>query len=186
MDLAQPSIEIAIEKARKKYPLIQWDQPVFRNATECNSNYAGVVAAEEFYKRRVTAFIGPACGLALDPVARMASHWNIPIFSSGGLHSIFSNKIVFSTLTRLSISLNKMGVFVKLVLKYFSWHHIAIITQEKSQIIPLIRRCLEQTFEQNVDFNVSLTVFEIAPNLHKVNLTKVLIECSKEARGTKE
>ncbi|RWS28438.1 guanylate cyclase C-like protein 2 [Leptotrombidium deliense] len=100
MELAQPSVEIAIEKARRMYPLIQWDDPVFRNGSnQCSRNHAVAIAAEEYYMKKVTAFIGPACGLALDPVARMASHWNIPIFSSGGLYSIFSNKTDFSTLT---------------------------------------------------------------------------------------
>lgn len=60
-----------------------------------------------------TAFVGPACGLALDPVARMAAHWNIPVFTSGGLQAEFSRKTTFSTLTRLAPSLEKMGVFLR-------------------------------------------------------------------------
>lgn len=101
LELAQPSVEIAVEKARRLFPAVTWEKPHFRNGSNiCTSNYAGVFAAEEFYLRRVTAFVGPACGLALDPVARMASHWNIPVFTSGGLQAAFSNKDTFSTLTR--------------------------------------------------------------------------------------
>jgi atrial natriuretic peptide receptor A len=71
----------------------------------CEKNYAGALAAEEFYLRKVDVLIGPACSVALDTVARMASSWNIPIFTAGGIGAEFSNKALYSSLTRLSFSL---------------------------------------------------------------------------------
>lgn len=61
LELAKPSIEIAIEKAKIMYPSIRWENAAFRNGSNrCTSNVAGVFAAEEFYLRRVTVFIGPS------------------------------------------------------------------------------------------------------------------------------
>lgn len=54
LELAQPSVEIALEKARVLFPHIHWQDGHFRNgSSRCTANYAGVFAAEEFYLRRV-------------------------------------------------------------------------------------------------------------------------------------
>ena len=37
-------------------------------------------------------FLGPVCKYALAPVARFASHWNIPVFSTGGQPPAFRDK----------------------------------------------------------------------------------------------
>jgi hypothetical protein len=92
-------------------------------------NNGGAFAAEQYYmsanpiagmfkvKRQVcrhrftdrsrsqSALIGPACGAALNSVGRMASHWDIPVFTAGGIEDNFSNKNIFRSLTRLSFSL---------------------------------------------------------------------------------
>lgn len=61
LELAKPSINIAIEKAKRLFPSIRWENAIFRNGSNrCTSNFAGVFAAEEFYLRRVTVFIGPS------------------------------------------------------------------------------------------------------------------------------
>jgi len=63
------------------------------------------LAAEKFYNSKVNVFIGPICTIALDPVARMASYWNVPVFTAGGVGVDFSNKRTFTTLTRMAFSL---------------------------------------------------------------------------------
>lgn len=37
-----------------------------------------------YYIDKVIAFIGPACAFALEPVARLAAFWNIPIITGMG------------------------------------------------------------------------------------------------------
>ena len=37
------------------------------------------LAADLFYQYNIAALIGPGCAYALDPVARMAGYWNLPI-----------------------------------------------------------------------------------------------------------
>ena len=46
--------------------------------------FAGI-AADLYYKEGVVAFIGPGCTYALDPVARLAGYWNIPIVTGASL-----------------------------------------------------------------------------------------------------
>ncbi len=38
-------------------------------------------ASEMYYNDKVIAFVGPGCTYALDPVARLAGYWNIPIIT---------------------------------------------------------------------------------------------------------
>ena len=48
-------------QAKVLFPLASWDDAVFRNGSNrCTANLAGVFAAEEFYLRHVTVFIGPS------------------------------------------------------------------------------------------------------------------------------
>ena len=48
------------------------------------------VAADLYYGHAVVAFVGPGCTYSLDPTARLASYWNVPLvtgtnsFSLGG------------------------------------------------------------------------------------------------------
>ena len=182
LELAAPAVEIAVEKARRLYPSIEWTQPAFRNgSSRCTANFAGVFAAEEFYLRRVTTFIGPACGQALGPVARMAAHWNIPVFTSGGLQSEFSQKSTFRTLTRLSLNLDKMGVFLLKLLRYFDWKHVTVIVHEASEILSLIYRAL--TGALGLSEEITYEVVEMRRSLSKVNISRILVEASKEARS---
>jgi atrial natriuretic peptide receptor A len=37
------------------------------------------LSAELYYEEHVIGLVGPGCTFALEPVARLASYWNIPI-----------------------------------------------------------------------------------------------------------
>lgn len=64
-------------------------------------------------------FIGPACLYSLDIVGRLASFWNVPIFSAGGSSIEFNDKTLFTTLTRLSYSLDRIADFMIQTLREF-------------------------------------------------------------------
>ena len=53
----------------------------------------GALGAQEYFISRVNVFIGPICAAALDQVARMASYWNVPVFTAGGIGVEFSAKV---------------------------------------------------------------------------------------------
>lgn len=114
-EIIKPTLHLAAEEATRRYPNIFFNIVVRNGSNTCYTNVAGVYAAEEYYIRKATAFIGPSCSLALDTVARMASYWNIPVFTGGGISDSFANKGIFSSLTRLSFSLSKLILKVKFI-----------------------------------------------------------------------
>jgi len=50
----------------------------------CSNALAPGLASDLHHYDKVIAFIGPACAFALEPVARLASYWNIPIITGMG------------------------------------------------------------------------------------------------------
>lgn len=50
----------------------------------CSGAQAPGLAAQMYYRDKVIAFIGPACAFALEPVARLAAFWNLPIITGMG------------------------------------------------------------------------------------------------------
>ena len=95
---------LATEEASKLFPNIQFNLKFYNSTNNCLNHNLGAHAAEEFYLRKVTAFIGPACSFALNAVARMAAYWNVPILTAGGISENFKNKNIFSSLVRLAFS----------------------------------------------------------------------------------
>ena len=147
----KPALDLAVADVKVKFPAINIHLTIRRDDRPCEKNYAASFAAEEYYKnkfsqvtravgntssksygtlspkdlRPVSAFIGPACSRALDYVARLASYWNVPIFTAGGIGVEFSNKQLYSTLTRLSFSLgNYCDVFFLFLLFFQSTLHV--------------------------------------------------------------
>jgi hypothetical protein len=106
-EIVKPALKLAIEHTRHQYPHLRFTLVARKDHNPCLLNFAGALAAEEFYMRKVSVFMGPACSSALDPVARMASYWNVPVFTAGGIEVGFSRKNIYSSLTRMSFSLGK-------------------------------------------------------------------------------
>ncbi|XP_076352754.1 receptor-type guanylate cyclase gcy-18-like [Tachypleus tridentatus] len=184
LEIIRPALELATTQINEKYSNINFNI-VFRDgASSCKANVAGAYAAEEYFLRRVTAFVGPACTLALDPVGRMASYWNIPIYTAGGIDTTVSDKSIFTTLTRLSFSLEGAANFILEILKEFNWHHIAIIVDETNLQKVLMKRSLVEIFKDINDYEIFYSLKEFSQkSFVDANFTKLLTEASKEARG---
>ena len=106
-EVVKPALDLAIEEVRRRYPHLLFRLVPKKSNTTCLYNHAAALASEEYYLRKVSAFVGPACSLALDSVGRMASYWNVPVFTAGGVGYEFSRKNIYTTLTRLAFSLGK-------------------------------------------------------------------------------
>lgn len=111
-EAVQVAVFLGVQQANRLYPHIKFNVFFRNDSNTCFENQAGVLAAESYYKGKVTAFVGPACSKALDPVSRMASYWGLPIYTAGGVDTLFSRKHLFSTLTRLSFSLDQVCKFI--------------------------------------------------------------------------
>ena len=129
-EVIKPALHLAAIEAMRRFPQFNITVEVRQGSDTCLTNYAGAYAAEAYYSRsvsespliylfnvakfQVSAFIGPACSFALDSVARMASYWNVPVITAGGLAAEFANKNLYSSLTRLSFSIGKNNYTTKL------------------------------------------------------------------------
>ncbi|XP_078406885.1 atrial natriuretic peptide receptor 3 isoform X3 [Cetorhinus maximus] len=75
--------------------------------------------------------VGPVCDYAAAPVARLASHWNIPMLSAGPLASGFAHKVPeYSYLTRVSPSYSKMGEMFLAMFQRYRWKRVALVYAE--------------------------------------------------------
>ncbi|XP_050514890.1 atrial natriuretic peptide receptor 1 [Diabrotica virgifera virgifera] len=119
----------------------------------CSGSIAPGLAGDMHFLSDVIAFIGPACLFALEPVARLASYWNIPIITGMGdqpqsegqisvtsrllrrynaknksnTAGILNDKSKYSTLTRMSYCQCRLKKVFESIFKQFEWRHIAII-----------------------------------------------------------
>lgn len=72
--------------------------------------------------------LGPVCEYAAAPVARLASHWDLPMLSAGALASGFQDKDTeYSHLTRLSPGYAKMGEMMLALFRHHQWSRAALV-----------------------------------------------------------
>lgn len=144
-----PAVKLAVQEATRRYAGVGFKFELSeRNASErCATTQAGAIAAEEFYLRGTSLFLGPGCPLALDHVARMTSYWNVPHFTTGGMDLTFANKRVYSTLSRFGYSsLDKVANFLVEILREFDWHHIALLVSANSTFHAEMGSAIEKVF----------------------------------------
>ncbi|GAB6027920.1 hypothetical protein CHUAL_002135 [Chamberlinius hualienensis] len=170
MEYNEAGLSIAIDKVSKAYPRIKFEL-LFRLATpgKCTANEVGAIAAEEYYKNNVTAFLGPACSYALDPVGRMAATWNLPVYTTGGIGITFNNKEDFPTLTRMASNLE-------------SWHHIVLIYDRTWVFGELLGRAFQRRLRTEKGYRIDLSVYDYDGNSKPVNFTRTLTEGATKAR----
>ncbi|XP_044537422.1 atrial natriuretic peptide receptor 3 [Gracilinanus agilis] len=72
--------------------------------------------------------LGPVCEYAAAPVARLASHWDLPMLSAGALAAGFKHKeSEFSHLTRVAPAYAKMGEMMLALFRHHQWSRAALI-----------------------------------------------------------
>lgn len=186
-EIAKPAIDLAVEECNKKYKNFIQVSVIVRNDSElCSATYAPSLAGEEYYLKNAMAFIGPACLYSLDIVGRLAAFWNVPVFTAGGSSVEFNDKTLFSTLTRLSYSLDRISDFLLQILREFEWKHLAFIVDDSD----LTMMSVDKTFKENIkeersirDYDIQYTSQYFTYSLNaSINYRKMLMEASQEAR----
>ncbi|XP_056401282.1 atrial natriuretic peptide receptor 3 isoform X2 [Hyla sarda] len=72
--------------------------------------------------------LGPVCEYAAAPVARLASHWGIPMISAGALATGFMQKVdEYSHLTRVAPAYTKMGEMFLSMFRYHKWSRAMLL-----------------------------------------------------------
>ncbi|KAL1783330.1 atrial natriuretic peptide receptor 3 isoform X2 [Sigmodon hispidus] len=72
--------------------------------------------------------LGPVCEYAAAPVARLASHWDLPMLSAGALAAGFQHKDTeYSHLTRVAPAYAKMGEMMLALFRHHHWSRAALV-----------------------------------------------------------
>uniref|UniRef100_A0A8C3IP23 Guanylate cyclase n=1 Tax=Chrysemys picta bellii TaxID=8478 RepID=A0A8C3IP23_CHRPI len=128
-----PAIWLAIDRINRQPDLlpghtVRW---VFGNSEDkhgvCSDQDAPVAAVDLKLTDNPDAFIGPGCVYSSAPVARLTSHWKLPLVTAGAEAHGFDNKDMFSLTTRAGPSHRKLGEYVVGLQRHFNWTHRAML-----------------------------------------------------------
>lgn len=189
-----PALQLAA--ARLRSDTITVTSTTVNLSSVCSSSFGPVLSAEQYYRYNATAFFGPGCGAALDPVARMTGFWNVPHFTAAGFSDHFGQKrTLFKTLTRLAFSVERMADFLLTILVEHNWHHVALLVNGNSTLDRETGISIEKVLKrsQSVEnvgktrHSVVLNRFEFnggeAASLRRRAIKAALMEGRRVARG---
>lgn len=128
----KPAIEYARMKLREDlYPGLNFT--VHYENSDCGNEALFSLVSRSCMKKP-DLILGPVCEYAAAPVARMASHWNIPVISAGALATGFSQKEKeYSHLTRIAPSYLKMAETFSALFERFGWNTVLLIFEDDSE-----------------------------------------------------
>ncbi|KAL5019921.1 hypothetical protein ScPMuIL_002813 [Solemya velum] len=150
------------------------------NLYECTVQGFGSIAAKLYHEDGVNGFFGPGCSVALDAVAHMAADWNTPVLTPAGTSESLSDKNVFSTLTRMSVTYNMFSEFHGLSLLHFNWTDAAYI-YDFTDYSSMFKA--EDTAATLANSKITLTLVRYDPELGENARRQALVEASRVARG---
>ncbi|RWS28371.1 atrial natriuretic peptide receptor 1-like protein, partial [Leptotrombidium deliense] len=170
------ALKFAEKTVNELYNNFRVNVTIRKSSMRCDSSAAPVYVAEEYYRRNLSAILGPSCTRGLEPVARMASYWNVPLCTAGGIDMKFKDKNVFQTLTRITFSIDQIGNVVSHVFKHFRWKNIALIVDETEDEYSSLKECLRNSLQDDINLNV----FTFTRNIK--SFTRILERSSRVSR----
>ncbi|TFJ97774.1 cyclin-dependent kinase 16 [Platysternon megacephalum] len=184
-----PAIWLAIERINRQPDLlpghtVRW---VFGNSEDkhgvCSDQDAPVAAVDLKLNDNPDAFIGPGCVYSSAPVARLTTHWKLPLVTAGAEAHGFDNKDAFSLTTRAGPSHRKLGEYAVGLQRHFNWTHRAMLvySDEKTDDRPCFF-AIEGLYMQLPTVR-NLTVLDISfKDRDQVNYTFLIQEIKQKGR----
>ncbi|XP_053304124.1 atrial natriuretic peptide receptor 3 [Spea bombifrons] len=125
----EPAIAYALKSIKENDTLLPG---VHFNVTYKNSDCGNMalfsLVDTALHLQKPDVILGPVCEYAAAPVARLASHWNIPMISAGALAAAFTHKAEeYAHLTRVSPAYSKMGEMFLAMFKYHQWDRAMLL-----------------------------------------------------------
>jgi len=112
--------------------------------------------------KSVDAILGSGCDSLIDTVARMAAYWQVPLFSTTSIGGQFARKDIYTTLTRLSPSVDHLSMFFVRLLEEFKWHRLAVLLDESEVENKILNANLELTIERmKYDYQIERVHFRL-------------------------
>lgn len=138
LQLALDSINKNLEPSRVQLTLS------VRNANTCSRQFAGAVAAEEYYTERARLFVVSGCDAAIRSVSRLASGWRVPVLTAAGFGLDLNDKSIHRTLIRVAFSLQSAVEFLVKILKSFQWRRVNLIVDESDPNSLALKQSIER------------------------------------------
>lgn len=134
-----PAIDIGIEEAYRRGYLdksrVQFN--ITYEDSECNGVAAPLASFNFKTAELADIFFGPCCDYSLAPVARYAKVWNMPVITSGGLASDFTEKFTgvaeYGTLTRVGPNFAALSKAALRLLEYNHWVKVKLMYDPDGQ-----------------------------------------------------
>lgn len=133
----RPAIEYAVRSLEANGSLLPagYKFRLFYSDSDCgNRALFSLVDMIALKREWPDLLLGPVCDYAAAPVARLASHWNLPMISAGALAAGFSPKTgEYSHLTRVSPGYAKMGEMFLALFRYRKWNRVMVVYHDDKE-----------------------------------------------------
>lgn len=125
----RPAIDYALRSVENNASLLPgFTFNVTYRDSDCGNQALFSLVDAAVKRQRPDAVLGPVCEYAAAPVARLASHWSLPMISAGALATGFVHKAdEFSYLTRVAPAYSKMGEMVHAMFRYHKWSRALLL-----------------------------------------------------------
>lgn len=133
----RPAIEYAVRSLEANGSLLPagYKFRLFYSDSDCgNRALFSMVDMVALKREWPDLLLGPVCDYAAAPVARLASHWNLPMISAGALAAGFSPKTgEYSHLTRVSPGYAKMGEMFLALFRHHKWTRVLLVYHDDKE-----------------------------------------------------
>ncbi|XP_053265266.1 atrial natriuretic peptide receptor 3 isoform X2 [Podarcis raffonei] len=133
----KPAVEYAVRRLEANGTLLPagYKFRLFYNDSDCgNGALFSLVDMVALSGQWPDLLLGPVCEYAAAPVARLASHWNLPMISAGALAAGFGTKTgEYSHLTRVSPGYAKMGEMFLALFRHHNWNRVLLVYHEDKE-----------------------------------------------------
>ncbi|KAL4617503.1 atrial natriuretic peptide receptor 3-like isoform X4 [Arapaima gigas] len=119
---------------------------------------------DRVFTQKPDLILGPVCEYAASDVVRVASHWDIPVVSSGALAAGFARRDRgYTHLTRIGPSYLKMAQSISALFHYFGWQSALLLYEDDRE-------------ERNCYFTMEAVHSALEPELLSIEALSLYLE----------
>uniref|UniRef100_A0A914WMD0 Guanylate cyclase n=1 Tax=Plectus sambesii TaxID=2011161 RepID=A0A914WMD0_9BILA len=98
------------------------------HATGCDHFTAPNASFKLYTEQKVDVLLGPICSSGMEPVGLFAAGWDLPIMGVMSTGHSLTDKKVFPTLSRISITMDLIAEATVALLLRMGWHNIGLVS----------------------------------------------------------